>query len=94
MKKVWVGSTAVHPVPCGNRQQRVESGRPDWQAQNAKNPASTTPIVSSVVATGRLMNGAAGFTLAGLQSGLIAAEAAADQVAEATQHRVTRLSFP
>jgi len=62
--------------------------------KNAKNPASTTPIVSSVVATGRLMNRAAEFTLAGLQSGLIAAEAAADQVAEATQHRVTRLSFP
>ena len=34
--------------------------------RKAKNPASTTAIVNSVVATGRAMNGADGFTLRGL----------------------------
>ena len=48
----------------------------------AKNPASATPIVSNVVATGRPMNGADGFTLRHSSRSSPVANAKADRAAE------------
>src|ERR1700730_14091609 len=48
----------------------------------AKNPASATPIVSNVVAPGRPMNGADGFTLRHSSRSSPVANAKADRAAE------------
>jgi len=50
--------------------------------RKAKNPASATPIVSNVVATGRPMNGADGSLCGTLRVGLAVANAKADRAAE------------
>ena len=53
-------ATVVRPSTCHARRRLLErkTGR-----RKAKNPASATPIVINVVAAGRPMNGADGFTL-------------------------------
>ena len=51
--------------------------------RKAKNPASTTAIVNSVVATGRAMNGADGLTLRRLAGHPIVADADGDRAAGA-----------